>query len=60
MWITNPQLYMMTNFPEAQPMVPQDSANPQNALDIQPQQPAVDQSLSAEPASASLSNVPLT
>jgi hypothetical protein len=59
MWVTNPQLYMATYFPEAQPQ--QDSANPPNAIDLQnvnPEQPQ-DNTLAAPPASSSLANVPL-
>lgn len=57
-WVTNPQLYMQQYFPEENPMM--DSANPPNPLDINQQSPPVDESLSQEPANASLSNVPLT
>ena len=57
LWVTNPQLYIQTMFPETAQQ--QDSANPQNPPDggqpIPPQQP----NLSSEPASSSLSNVPL-
>jgi hypothetical protein len=61
MWISNPQQYMITMFPETAQQMPQDSANPPNPLDGgQPTPPAPDLGLSSEPASASLSNVPLT
>lgn len=58
LWVTNPQQYMITYFPEAQPQIP-DSTNPPNALDpnMIPQPP--DQSLSAPEASSSLSQVPI-
>jgi len=59
LWITNPQLYIQTMFPEAVPN-PLDSANPPNPTDVTGQAPPVeDGTLSQEPASASLSNVPL-
>jgi len=57
LWNTNPQMYMMTYFPENAPM--QDSANPANPLDINPQPVPADQSLSANPSSSALSQVPL-
>lgn len=55
-WISNPQLYLQMYFPEAggQP----DSANSPNPTDIDPLA-APDDSLSADPASASLSQVPI-
>jgi hypothetical protein len=60
MYITNPQLYLQTMFPETAQMMPQDSANPPNPPDGgQPTPPAPDLGLSSEPTSASLSNVPL-
>lgn len=60
MWTTNPQMYMQMMFPEAQPQMPPNSPNPSNPLDGgQPTPPAPDLGLSSEPASASLSNVPL-
>lgn len=58
-WITNPQLYMATYFPEAQPQQP-DSPNPDNPPNAtQPQQGQAPQPLSQEPANASLSQVKL-
>lgn len=60
LWNTNPQLYMMTYFPEQ--MQTQDTANPPNPLDIGSigGEPAGNEGqLSANPASASLSQVPL-
>lgn len=57
LWITNPEAYMMQYFPENVPQ--QDTANIQNPLDINQQPVPVDQSLSANPANASLSQVPL-
>ena len=60
MWISNPQQYMATMFPETIQQMPQDSANPVNPPDGgQPTPPPPDLGLSSEPASASLSNVPL-
>lgn len=59
LWVTNPQLYIQQYFPETAQQQPQDSANPMNPPDggqpIPPQEPT----LSQEPASASLANVPL-
>lgn len=57
LWTTNPQLYMQMYFPE-QPVAP-DSANPQVGGQPQPQPADTQTGLSAPPASASLSNVPL-
>lgn len=60
MWISNPQQYMQTMFPETAQQMPQDSANPANPPDGgQPVPPQPDLGLSSEPASAQLSNVPL-
>lgn len=59
LWITNPQLYIAQMFPETQQMQPQDSANPQNPPDGGQPQPVVEPNISSEPASSSLSNVPL-
>lgn len=57
LWSTNPQLYMLTYFPEQ--TVP-NSPNPQNPNDtVAPAQGPADASLSAEPASSQLSQVPL-
>ena len=60
-WTTNPILYQQMYFPETAPMQPQDSTNP-----AEPTGPSAltegappDLGLSSEPASASLSNVPL-
>jgi hypothetical protein len=57
MWVTNPQMYMQVYFPEQVPM--QDSANPPNPLDINQQPQPVNESLSANPASPALSQVPI-
>ena len=55
LWVTNPQLYMQMYFPEQAP----NSPNPQTGQ-INPQvQGTPPETPSAEPASASLSNVPL-
>lgn len=60
MYLQNPMLYMQTYFPESMPQQPQDSANPANPQDVTgaPQAPQ-DPGLSSEPASASLSQVPI-
>ncbi len=58
-WTTNPELYMQQYFPEATPPPVQDSANPPNPTDINQNIPPPDPNISQEPASASLSNVPL-
>lgn len=60
LWITNPQLYIQQMFPELA-MQP-DSANPANPEDVTGGQPggAPPGTLSQEPASSQLSNVPLT
>lgn len=58
MWTTNPMLYMQTYFPENNPQM--NSPNPPNPVDVNqniPPPPAP--SLSSEPASASLSTLPL-
>lgn len=56
MWITNPQGYMMTYFPEQAPM--QDSAPPMNPPDIGGDiQGAPNTTLGAPPASSALSQV---
>ena len=55
---TNPQMYMMTYFPEQGPVMPQ--GGQPNPGDIGLEQPAQQQpNISAEPASAALSNVPI-
>lgn len=54
-WRINPQMYAQMFFPE-QPIQP--GANPGNPPDVPPQQ-NIDQTLSAPPASASLSQVPI-
>lgn len=61
LWVTNPQLYMQTMFPEMAQAQPQNSANPANPADVtgQPQQGVTPPELSQEPASSQLSNVPL-
>ena len=59
LWITNPQVYIQQMFPETV-QNPQNSANPPNPVDLNPQSPqAQDLGLSQEPANASLSQVPL-
>lgn len=59
LWTTNPQLYAQQYFPETAQQLPQDSTNTQNPPDqigeVNVRQPNISQ----EPASASLSNVPL-
>ena len=57
LYLQNPQLYLQTYFPESsgQP----DSANPPPPGQISPQQATEPSTLSQEPASASLDNVPL-
>ena len=61
LWVTNPQLYMQTMFPELAQAQPQDSANPQNPTDVTGGQPGGPPpgTVSQEPANASLSSVPL-
>jgi len=59
MWVTNPQLYMMTYFPESAPPVP-DSNNPQLPEGSpQPIPEGQDPNLAQDPASSSLSAVPI-
>lgn len=60
LWITNPQGYMQAMFPEAQPN-PMESANPANPTDMtNANMPPPDTgTLSQEPASSQLSNVPI-
>ncbi len=56
MWTTNPQQYALTYFPEIQPQMPAppgEGAEPDNEM-------SEPESLSAPPASASLSNVPIS
>lgn len=57
LWTTNPQLYLATYFPET--IQAQDSANPQITGGQPPPEQGVDLNISAEPANASLSAVPL-
>jgi hypothetical protein len=57
MWVTNPQLYMQTFFPESQPAP--DSANPQVGGQPGELPGSPPPSLGAGPANASLSQVPL-
>lgn len=57
LWSTNPQLYAQTYFPE-QTQAP-DSPNPPQPPQAAPEAPQPPGTLSQEPASASLSNVPL-
>lgn len=59
LWITNPQGYIAQMFPETLQQQPQDSANPPNPPDGGQPTPVSDPNLSQEPASSSLSNVPL-
>ena len=55
---TNPQMYMMTYFPEQAPVQP--AGGQPNPTDIRLEQPAQQQpNVSAEPASAALSSVPI-
>lgn len=56
-WTSNPQLYLATYFPETQQQP--DSANPPNVGELAPQVNTEPSTLSQEPASAQLSNVPL-
>lgn len=56
LWTTNPQAYMQMYFPEI--FSQQDSANPLTGA-VEGDVTNVDQSLSAEPADASLSQVPI-
>lgn len=56
LWLTNPQAYIQTFFPEnAMP----DSANPPNPLTIPPEQGTPETNLGAPPASPALSTVPI-
>lgn len=57
-WTTNPQLYMQMFFPESA-MSP-DSANPQIGQQPEQMQGNMEDSLSAPPANASLSQVPIS
>lgn len=61
LWITNPQLYIQTMFPELIQAQPQDSANSPNPTDVTGVEPGGQspQPLSQEPASSQLSQVPL-
>lgn len=60
LWTSNPVLYAQTYFPETQQQQPQDSTNTPNPPDqINPVQGQAPPSLSQEPASAALNNVPL-
>lgn len=59
MFRTNPQLYMQTFFPEAMPQQGTPTQPPQGQIPEQQGQPEQALSLSQEPASASLQNVPL-
>lgn len=54
LWITNPQQYAATYFPEIQPAQP-----PEQGTSIPPEQGTEKPNLGNEPANASLSNVPL-
>lgn len=56
LWITNPQLYAQQMFPE-QPMIP--AQPPQQGAPNEQGVPSGEQSLSANPASAALSSVPI-
>lgn len=62
LWITNPQLYIQQMFPELTPQQPPDSPNPPNPTDVTGGQPGggAPPTLSQEPASSQLSQVPLT
>ncbi len=57
LYLQNPQLYLQEYFPESAGAP--DSANPPPQGQIPPQQATEPSTLSQEPASASLSNVPL-
>jgi hypothetical protein len=59
LWNTNPQLYALTYFPETAGQQPQDSANTENPLDNVNTVSSPEPNISQEPASASLSQVPL-
>ncbi len=56
-WTSNPQMYLMTYFPEAAPVA--DSANPMNPPDTNTGVQGGEQSLSAPPAQSDLSSVPI-
>lgn len=58
LWSTNPQMYVMTYFPEQAP--PQATGSPEQGGGEGSIPQPTDESLSQSPASASLSNVPLT
>lgn len=58
LWTTNPQLYMVTYFPEQQPV--QDSTNPPNGAPVPNQEGTPVPTLGAPPASSALSQVPLS
>ena len=58
MWTTNPQLYAQTFFPNQQQQQPQGQP-PQGEQPTQPEPEQAPPELSQEPASSSLSNVPL-
>ncbi len=59
LWVTNPQLYIQTFFPQQQP--PADSANPANPPNaVAPVAGQVPPTLSNEPANSSLASVPIT
>ena len=55
LWVTNPQLYIQTMFPEQAQPTP-----PPNTGQIPPQEGTPPPTLSAPPASSSLSNVPIS
>lgn len=57
MWITNPQLYMQTYFPEVAPTQPQGQIGGGQAIPSQPENPPT--TLGAPSASPSLSQVPI-
>ncbi len=60
LWTINPQLYLQQFFPDVAQQQPQDSTNTQaNPPNIPPNTEQPPQPLSQEPASSSLSNVPL-
>ena len=61
LWVTNPQLYIQQMFPETAQAQQQDSANPNMPVGATPQQQGGMEAatVSQEPASASLSNVPI-
>jgi hypothetical protein len=59
LWTTNPQMYQAMYFPETAPPPGMDSANPQMGGAPPPPEQAPNETLSQEPANASLSQVPL-